>query len=60
MNEKKARKILGIFVEPNGGLRNLDQCLAWPTAGGDKKYAVLNAQFTANELEAIAWWMRNK
>ena len=60
MDEKRARKILGIFVEPNGGLWNLGQYLSWPPAGGDKRYAVLDAQFTADELEAIAWWMRNK
>ncbi len=60
MDEKRARELLGIFVERDGGLWSLGRYLAWPGAGGDKKYATLDAEFTADELEAIAWWMRNK
>lgn len=59
MNEEKARKILAEWVQPDGTLFCLGHYTAWPAAGG-KEHAVLDAEFTADELEAIAWWMRNK
>ena len=59
MDEKKARKILGDRIFSNNTLYSIVQFVAWPSAHG-KKHAVLDAEFTADELEAIAWWMSNK
>ena len=60
MDEKKARKILGKWVQPDETLFCLGQYLAWPSAGDDKEEICLDANFSAEDLEAIAWWMRNK
>jgi len=60
MTEKKARKMLGKLIQSDNCLFCLGHYIAWPTAGDDKKYACLDSTFTADELEAIAWWMRNK
>lgn len=59
MTEKRAKKILKRWIEPDNGLFCLGQYVAWPISG-DKKQACLDSSFTADELEAIAWWMRNK
>ena len=59
MDEKRARKILGIAVTALNELDCVGNCITWPS-NGDKKYVQVVAQFTADELEAIAWWMRNK
>lgn len=59
MNEKIARKILGEWVQSDDTLYCLGQYLAWPSCT-DKEYITLDAEFTAEDLEAIAWWMRNK
>ncbi len=60
MNEKKARKILAEWVQGDGSLFCLGQYVAWPLAGNEKEYIVLDAQFSVEDLEAITWWMRNK
>ena len=60
MDEKKAREILGEWVQSDGTLFCLGQYVAWPSAGDDKQYIVLDAEFSVDDLEAIAWWMRNK
>lgn len=57
MNEEIARKILGDDIKSDNGLYNSGSYLAWTP--GDNK-ATLDSEFTADELEAIAWWMRNK
>jgi hypothetical protein len=69
MNETKAKKILEEAMGPNCcgdallALRKKPYSefrpwvFAW--APGDL-YAGLNGMFTAVELEAIAWWMKNK
>jgi len=59
MNEEKARSILreGI-IQPDNSLHDLGWYLDWHSSGGLD--AVLDGPFTAEELEAIAWWMRNK
>lgn len=56
MTREQAIAILGTDVQANGCLYCLGRYLAW--APGDAE-ATLDAQFTADELEAIAWWMRN-
>lgn len=47
MNEKKAKKLLDDTI---GYVR------IWPSYD----HATLDGEFTADELEAIAWWMKNK
>ncbi len=60
MDEKRAREILGFSVTPEDELFELGWYIAWPSAGPDKENASLDGYFTADHLEAIAWWMRNK
>jgi hypothetical protein len=62
MDEAKATEILkdciGAGCPPkNNQLHSLGWYLAWDP--GDKE-ATLDGIFSAEELEAIAWWMRNK
>jgi len=60
MNEEKAREILreGV-IQPDNSLDDFGWYLAWPSAEGPRAGS-LDGRFTADELEAIAWWMRNK
>lgn len=63
MYEGLARKILGSAIAEDNGLNSLGWYLAWgPTWGPrwGRLSATLDGEFTADELEAIAWWMRNK
>lgn len=56
MNEERARELLeGCITET--GLSNSGRYLAWDHKN---KEATLDGDFTADDLEAIAWWMRNK
>jgi len=58
MDEKQATDILGNdVITDDGGLYSLGWYLAW--APNDDK-ATLDGCFNADELEAIAWWMKNK
>jgi len=58
MTEDDVRKILdpNVFAE-DGGLFDLGWYLGWNKGN---KTACLDGDFTADELEAIAWWMKNK
>ena len=56
MNSKKAREILGDTIKTDYGLHDLYSYTDWRV--GDNS-VTLDGLFTANELEAIAWWMRN-
>jgi len=56
MTEEKAREILGERIQKDGGLYGGGHYLSW-RPGDD--VACLDADFDAEELEAIAWWMRN-
>jgi hypothetical protein len=59
MNEAKARKILGSTVNAQGGLGNGLPVIGWPQSGDWRDQVLLDGDFTADTLEAIAWWMRN-
>lgn len=62
MNEQQAREILGDSIRADGALDSVRKFLMWPTQAGDRpppNIAVLDGDFSADELEAIAWWMRN-
>lgn len=49
MDEQRARQILGDLVLPNNGL----DFIAWDDDG-----VTLDGTFNADDLEALAWWMR--
>lgn len=56
MNEKQAREILGDTITPKGDIYRLGWFVQWRR--GDS-ITVLDGEFSADDLEAIAWWMRN-
>jgi hypothetical protein len=57
MNEEKARSILGDAIHKDGvTLSCTGHYMAW--SPGDKMIT-LDSEFTLEEVEAIAWWMRN-
>lgn len=57
MDEKQVKAILGDVITDDGGLYSLGWYLQW---GVGEDSAVLDGQFDLEELEAIAWWMKNK
>ncbi len=56
MTEEKAREILDGYIRRND-LYGFDPHILW-WHGDDDVH--INGNFTAEQLEAIAWWMRNK
>ena len=55
MDESKAREILGGFINSDNTLG----CESWHL--DDEEISLEESlSYTADELEAIAWWMRNK
>ena len=56
MNEQKAMETLKDFIERDNSLYLNGRYVAWNLS--DKKIT-LDDDFTADELEAMAWWMRN-
>ena len=58
MNEEEARRILGRdAIEPDNRLTGHEEWVEWPRYG--ETTIGLDGTFTADELEAMAWWMRN-
>jgi hypothetical protein len=62
MNEKEAAEILNgndgnTVCLDDGSLYSIGWYLNWDPGNKD---ADLDGQFSADQLEAIAWWMRNK
>lgn len=57
MNESKARSILERDIQPDNSLYSLGWYLSWVPGNPE---ACLDGDFTAEDLEAIAWWMKNK
>lgn len=55
MTIEEARTILGEKIKEDNSLDDLSQYLSWNV---NSKEACLDAYFTADELEAIAVWMR--
>lgn len=55
MTLDEARKILGADIRPDNSIINEGAYIKWPA--GDPR-ANLDGDFTAEELEAIATWMR--
>lgn len=56
MKEEQVKEILRAYINKTG-LYSLGDYLSWEY--GDSE-AILDGRFTAEELEAIAWWMNNK
>jgi hypothetical protein len=57
MNEEKAREILNGLISSDDGLYNISTYILWHV---DSNLVCLDGDFTADELEAIAFWMRAK
>jgi len=55
MNEERARKILGKWLRKDGTLHCRSPWVNWPS---DREWINLDGDFTAEELEAIGWWMK--
>ena len=68
MDEARAREILGDALDHEPNLSNIDgEYLRWERRGGgtsaaclDDDEVLLYGEFTIEQLEAIAWWMRHK
>lgn len=58
MTEERVHSILGDDIKPDGRLYCLGRYLAWSPEHPET--ACLDADFSALELEAIAWWMKHK
>ena len=60
MTEERAREILGdVIIRPDNSLYCLGHYISWkPGRGRRQSKACLDDDFTADELEAIAWWMQ--
>ena len=56
MNEEKARAVLKDYIQQDGGLFCLGHYMAWNKGN---RSVTLDSIFSAEELEAIAWWMKN-
>ena len=57
MNEEEAREVLSKIIVNNDNLYSLGWLLLW---NKNDLIAYLDGEFTARDLEAIAWWMNNK
>ena len=57
MNEQRAREILKDCIQDDDGLYCLRHYMSWYPVTNT---ITLNDTFDADELEAIAWWIRNK
>ena len=55
MDSAQATQILQSSVASDGGLYNVGWYLAWSPGNAT---ATLDGTFTADDLEAIAWWVR--
>lgn len=61
MDEKRAREILGIDPPDSDRINDARNTswIMWPRHG-DRDLVLLDGSYTSDELEAIAWWMKNK
>lgn len=57
MDEREVREILGEIIESNDSLFDGHNYTKWKAYEED---ITLDGLFSVEELEAIAWWMRNK
>lgn len=59
MNEEKAAEIIGEWLEEDGAIQCWDPWIFWQPDRCPEDIS-LEGGFSADELEALAWWMRNK
>lgn len=60
MNEQEARRILGDNIQEDGNLLSRGgQYIQFDAGKKVSTDVTLDGYFTADDLEAIAWWMRN-
>jgi len=57
MNETRAREILEDDILPDGSLSSGSNCHFEWEVGSER--IVIDGSLAAEELEALAWWMRN-
>lgn len=55
MNEERARQILTRYINKDNSMSSPIGCLTWD---GYPEINI-NGNFDLEEIEAIAWWMRN-
>lgn len=58
MDEAKARKILAEHIQPDNSLEGGICFVSWPHHG-DSRTICLDGDFDAEDLDALAWWMRH-
>lgn len=58
MDETTARKILAEYVQPDNSLEGGIAFVSWPRHG-DSRTICLDGDFSTEDLEAFAWWMRH-
>ena len=59
MTEIRARKLLGNSIHPDGSLKATDDnWIEWPLRPDGVDISI-DGSFTAEQLEALAWWLRN-
>jgi hypothetical protein len=56
MTEQRAREILGSTARDDGRLLEGMPFVRWHPL---EKLILLDGEFSADEVEAMAWWMRN-
>jgi len=59
MNEQKARQILGTTILKDNSLSGSADYFSW-SPDCDPREICIDATITLDQLEAIAWWVRNK
>lgn len=61
MDEQKAREVLRGFIRPDDSLHDDGDCwVYWPDPTGSEGQIHIDGRLIADELEAMAWWIRNK
>ena len=60
MDETEARRILGKAIDPDNSISDGSNYMYWPNVRDGNDAIVIDGDFTEDEIEAIAWWMKNK
>jgi len=58
MTEQKAKALLKEMILPNGDIYGLGRYASWQVSHPET--ARLDGDFNAEELAALAWWMKNR
>lgn len=60
MNEEQSLEILMGLIQPNNSLESIGGDMKWPSGYGTDSIEFEHCCLSLDQLEAIAWWMRNK